>query len=166
MPRLFVAALPSSEIADRLAAIPVDDAPGVRMVPPENWHVTLRFLGDVDTASVVERLRAAALPFAEAELGPFLEHLGPRQVVAPVTGVDHLAAAVVRATVGLGEPPRHSFRGHLTVARLRRGATSRLPGEPIAGSFVVDEVALVESTLSDSGSRYEAVARFSTVRPA
>ena len=164
MPRLFVAAYPPPEVAAELAAIPSDDATGVRMVPPENWHVTLRFLGDVDTAVVVERLRTAALPHAEAELGPRLEHLGPRQVVAPVAGVDHLAAAVTRATADLGEPPRHAFRGHLTVARLRREATSRLPGEPVTGSFAVNEIALVESTLSESGARYEAVARFPTVR--
>lgn len=164
MPRLFVAAFPTPEIADVLAAIPTDDSSGVRMVPPENWHVTLRFLGDADTATVIERLRATATPFAEAEMGPHLEHLGPRQVVAPVAGVDHLAASVTRATADLGDPPRHSFRGHLTVARLRRGATSRLPGEPVGGRFPVDEIVLVESTLSDTGSRYEAVARFSTVR--
>ena len=160
-----MAAWPSPDVAELLAAIPVDDSPGVRMVPPENWHVTLRFLGEVDTAAVAERLRAAALPAAIAELGPVLKHLGPRQVVAPVAGVDHLAAAVVRATADLGDPPRYSFRGHLTVARLRRGATSELPGRPIAGRFTIDEIALVESTLSDSGSRYEAVARFRTVRP-
>ncbi len=166
VPRLFVAAFPTPEVADVLAAIPADDTPGVRMVPPENWHVTLRFLGEVDTAAVVERLREAALPFAVASLGPRLEHLGPRQVVAPVAGADRLAAAIVRATADIGEPARSNFRGHLTVARLRRGATSQLVGEPVAGEFAVDEIALVESTLTDAGARYEAVARFSTVRPA
>ena len=158
-----MAAFPSPEIAEVLAAIPADDSPGVRMVPTENWHVTLRFLGDVDTAVVAERLRATALPFAVADLGPCLEHLGSRQVVAPVDGVDHLAAAVARSTVGLGEPAHHAFRGHLTVARLRRGATSRLPGEPVGARFAVDEIVLVDSTLTDTGARYEAVARFSTV---
>lgn len=159
-----MAAWPSPDVADTLAAIPADDSPGVRMVPPENWHVTLRFVGEVDPAAVVERLRATALPLAEAELGPCLEHLGPRQVVAPVAGVDRLAAAVTRATGDLGEPPRHTFRGHLTVARLRRGATSTLPGVLVSGRFTVDEVVLVESTLSEAGSRYDAVARFPTVR--
>ena len=166
MPRLFVAAFPSPDVAAALETIPADGTAGVRMVPPENWHVTLRFLGEVDTGVVVERLRNTALPFAVASLGPQLEHLGPRQVVVPVAGVDRLAAAVVRATVGIGEPARSNFRGHLTIARLRRGAASRLVGEPVASEFDVDEVALVESTLTDDGARYEAVARFSTVRPA
>ncbi|MCB0965462.1 MAG: RNA 2',3'-cyclic phosphodiesterase [Ilumatobacter sp.] len=165
MPRLFVAAWPSPDVAGTLGALPPDTSPGVRMVPPENWHVTLRFLGECDTAEVVERLRSTALPRVTARVGPTLEHLGPRQVVAPVAGVDALAAAVVRATADLGEPPRARFVGHLTVARLRRGASSTLVGVPVTGSFRVDEIAVVSSTLSPGGAEYATEARFPTADP-
>lgn len=138
------------------------------MVPAVNWHVTLRFLGDVNTAAtdeIVDRLRATPLPTATVVLGPRLVHLGPRQVVVPVAGADRLAEAITTATADLSEPPRRTFTGHLTVARLRRGASSQLPGLPIEAGFTVEEIELVESTLSPDGAVYETVDVFPTTDP-
>ena len=76
----------------------------------------------------------------------------------PVAGVDELAAAVHAVTDGIGEPPRPRFRGHLTIARTRRSATSTVVGHPVVGSFTVTEVALVRSELTPDGARYTTVA--------
>ena len=43
--RLFVAVWPPEEVVAELTALPRKDGRGVRFVAPENWHVTLRFLG-------------------------------------------------------------------------------------------------------------------------
>lgn len=134
----------------------------MRWVPPENWHVTLRFVGDASPDEVAERLARASLPMATARLGPFVERLDRQQLVVPVAGVDELAAAVVRATDGVGEPARHEFRGHLTVARLRPGASSAVEGTPVDANFEVVEVALVASDLTPAGAVYTTVATFST----
>ena len=162
MPRLFVAAWPPSGAADVLAALPRDGGDRVRMVLAENWHITLRFLGETDADPVRERLRATAFPRATATLGPSLEHLGPRQIVAPVTGVDALARAVTDATADLGDRSRRNFVGHLTVARLPRSARSTLVGVPIVTSFVVEEIALIVSELTDAGAVYTTIDTYPT----
>ena len=157
--RLFVAAWPDAATAAALRELPRPELDGVRWVVPEQWHVTLRFLGDCDRELVAARLAAATLPSARARLGPAVGWLG-RQVVVPVVGVDELAAAVHRATVGVGEPPRPRFRGHLTLARVRRDATPSLVGHRVSGAFDVDAVALVGSELSPSGARYTTIATY------
>lgn len=161
MERLFVAAWPDASVADALRAVPRPDARGIRWVPDEQWHVTLRFLGVCDRDDVADRLAAATLPRALARLGPAVDWLGP-QLVVPVAGVDELAASVAAATVDVGNAPEPAFRGHLTIARTRRDATSTVLGEPMSGSFEVREIALVRSELTPSGARYTTVATFAT----
>ena len=158
MERLFIAAWPDAATVEALAALPRPDEEGVRWVPAAQWHVTMRFLGDCAPAGLIERLERAELRGCVARLGPAVDWLG-RQLVIPVSGTDHLAAAVVAATADLGEPPRSPFRGHLTVARTRRGATSELVGHPCSASFRVAELALVHSELSPDGPRYTEVSR-------
>ena len=84
----------------------------------------------------------------------------------PVAGVDELAAAVRETTGGLGERDRYAFRGHLTVARTRPGASSELLGVPIAATFEVAEVAVVASQLTPNGAVYTTLATFPTVNRA
>lgn len=162
--RLFVAAWPDGSTRDGLAALPRSVEDGVRWVPPENWHVTLRFLGTADVDEVATRLAGADLPAVRAELGPAIEWLGT-QLVVPVSGVDDLAAAVALATADVGELPRHRFRGHLTVARTRRHATSAMAGLPCTGGFDVADIALVRSELLPDGASYTTIATFPTGGP-
>jgi 2'-5' RNA ligase len=161
MERLFLAAWPDATAHELLRSLPRPDERGVSWVAPEQWHITLRFLGTCDRAEVTGRLDVATLPRCVARLGPALDWLGP-QLVVPVTGVDELAASVHRATEGIGDPPRHGFRGHVTIARTRRSATPTVLGHPIAGSFEVREVALVRSELTSDGPRYTTVATYAT----
>ena len=78
----------------------------------------------------------------------------------PATGLDALAASVNDATGDLGKPAGR-FRGHLTVARLRRGTRrDAIVGRPVAGSFEVEEVLLVDSTLGKHGAEYTVVGRW------
>ena len=48
MVHLFVAAWPTDEVIQELAAIPQPIEPGVRWIPRQNWHITLRYIGDAD----------------------------------------------------------------------------------------------------------------------
>lgn len=164
MARLFVAAWPPAEVCDALEALEVARGDGVRPVAPENWHVTLRFLGDVDAGEAIELLTDAELPHANVRLGPQVERLDRRQIVVPASGADELADAVDRTLDGFGERRRHRFRGHLTVARTRPDAVSDALGRPIDTTFDVEAVLLVESDLRPQGVRYTTVAGFPTVR--
>jgi 2'-5' RNA ligase len=162
--RLFVAAWPSDDVLDLLASAERPRDQGVAWVPEENLHVTLRFLGDADADEVIARLDRTDLPHATAVIGPAIDVMGERALVLPVAGVDELAAVVHRALRGLGtEPERRRFVGHLTVARLRRGARpDRSVGRRFDATFTVDDVALVASTLTPDGPVYETVATWPT----
>jgi RNA 2',3'-cyclic 3'-phosphodiesterase len=132
---------------------------GVRWVPAENLHVTLRFLGDTDGDEVRARLADVTLPAATALVGPRVSRLGSEAVVVPVEGLAELAAVVSEATVDVGRrPERRAFRAHVTIGRLYRGGRCHLVGRPIEAVFPVRDVALVQSVLHPSGARYETIA--------
>jgi 2'-5' RNA ligase len=76
--RLFVAAYPPpdavedlSAVVSRLALATPPDGPGtsLRLAPPEQWHVTLAFLGDVADDAVSSAVQAVRAGTAEAARG-------------------------------------------------------------------------------------------------
>jgi 2'-5' RNA ligase len=164
MTRLFVALWPPEDVVELLDDVERPRDQGVKWVPIENLHITLRFLGDADVAEVSDRLDHVLLPAATAVLGPAFDLLGERSLITPVSGVDDLAAVVQQAVRGLGtQRERKRFQGHITVARLARHAKPvRSAGRPFEASFEVTEVALVASTLTDTGAVYETVATWPT----
>jgi 2'-5' RNA ligase len=130
-------------------------------VPPENWHVTLRFLGQADPAEVRARLDGTAFPAATAKLGPAVRRLGRGLVVAPVGGLDELAATVVEVTGDVGQPvDGRAFGGHVTLARVRGRARCPLVGTPIHAVAGVGEIVLARSHLRSTGAEYEAITRW------
>jgi 2'-5' RNA ligase len=164
MTRLFVAIWPPDDVLDALADIERPRDQGVTWVPRENLHITLRFLGDADVDEVTARLDDVHLPAATAVVGPAFDLLGERSLISPVAGVDDLAAVVRQAVRGLGtERERPRFQGHITVARLaRRSRPHRSAGRRFDATFAVTEVALVASTLRDTGAVYETLATWPT----
>jgi 2'-5' RNA ligase len=159
---LFIAAWPSAETTVRLAGFIRPTEPGVRWVPRDNWHVTLRFIGEAEIDQVVSSFEHTGFPRAVARLGPTIERLDRRQLVIPVEGVDALAESVQAATSDIGEPDRRRFRGHLTIARLKPNAASSVRGTHFEAQFDIDEIALVASDLLPSGAVYRTVATFPT----
>jgi len=169
------------------AQAPFADAPGVNPVGPEQAHVTLKFLGEIggrddeteptvdDAIAAGERAvdRAAVDPFkcTIAGLGVF-PNRGYISVVwaGADRGGDDLAAlhgALEAETTALGvDPEEHEFTPHVTLARVENatGADAvrdALDAEgPEVGTFSVDEIRLVESTLTPSGPEYDAVRKF------
>jgi 2'-5' RNA ligase len=154
--RLFLAVWPPNDVIEMLCELPRKNQRGVRFLPPESWHATLRFLGDADPDRVADAMRHASLPAAAARIGPAIDMLGTHSVIAHGAGLDDLATAGVEATDGLGSlAPRPSYTGHITVARVKRGAiVNNVVGMLCESSFEVAEVALVESRLHPTGSTY------------
>lgn len=166
--RLFVGLWPPPPVLDALEALPRPEHPAVRWTTRDQWHVTLRFIGRIDPSRLPDLAGSleeglAGQPTPDLTLGPEVGWLGrPRRspLVVPVEGADDLAAAVIEsieAIVGAEAPP---FRGHLTLARVRRGrvAPQGLDGQPVAASWAGDQVAVVRSELDQEGARYETVA--------
>jgi RNA 2',3'-cyclic 3'-phosphodiesterase len=163
--RLFVGVWPPPEVAAAVAALTRPPLPSLRWTTPDQWHVTLRFLGEVpgeEVGPLAEALREAApaWPAVEARLGPATVRLDRSLLVAPVTGLGDLAAAVAAATRAVGPRPTRAFTGHLTLARGRGRHPVRadLAGEEVAAVWTVGEVALVRSRLHPDGARYDDVA--------
>jgi 2'-5' RNA ligase len=155
--RLFVAVWPPPDVVERLGDLRRCNRGGVRWTTADQWHVTLRFLGEVDEpAPVVEALARAELEPAEAQLGPTSEAFGRHVVAVPVAGLDELARRVIAATAWFGSPPPdRPYHGHITLARIRHGNPRPLAGEAIEARWPVEDVRLVRSRLHADGARYE-----------
>jgi 2'-5' RNA ligase len=162
MSRLFIAVWPPADVAAVLLTLNRIDEPCVRFVRPENWHITLRFLGETHPDEVAHALDGTTLVSARAHLGPTVGVMAKRALVVPVDGLDALAEVVKKSTAHIGETPRPGFVGHLTLARLK----SHVPvpaavGAPISETFDVEEIALVRSRLDPEGARYETLGTWS-----
>jgi 2'-5' RNA ligase len=167
---LFVAVWPSEEVLDAVAALPRPEVPGLRWTTRDQWHVTTRFLGTVDDLdAAVTAVRSIDAPACDVTVGPAVGRFGKRILHVPTDGLDEVAAATVQATAHVGEPPEdRAFKGHLTLARSRRGDTDLRPleGTAIAAGWRADEVTLVRSHLGGSGARYEVIERVLLAAPA
>lgn len=161
MARLFVALWPPEVVLDAIAALPRPVVPGVRWTTRDQWHATLLFLGEADGDDAAAALaRAPFGPEVEAALGPATDHFADRIAHVPVRGIDGLAAAAAQTFPAVDARP---FVGHVTLARVRNRARVRLgpvTGVPIAATWTVAAVHLVESRLHPHGARYETVATF------
>jgi 2'-5' RNA ligase len=157
--RLFVAVWPPTDVVEALDALARPPATGMRWTTADQWHVTLRFLGELDDAgAVAAALAAVRLPAARAELGPAVVRIGSTIAAFPVAGVDRLAASVADATAAFGAPSGRRFRGHLTIARSRRGHLDAAAGLSLAAAWDVTTVDLVRAELHPDGARYQTLA--------
>ena len=154
-----------------IAELPRPDLASLRWTTEDQWHVTLRFLGEVEEPDAVAAalkevpslLREAEIEDVEALLGAVTAWFRGRRILhVPVAGLDSLAEATATASApggeALDEPP---FSGHVTLARVRRNETgpANLAGTPISAEWMVREIFLLSSTLGPGGSRYGVVAR-------
>ena len=161
--RLFLAVRPDPATVERLAQLDRSAATGVRWVPPEQWHITLRFWSDADADDVMGALEGVRLPGADVMLGPIVSRLGRDTVVVPASGVDELAAVVRSATDEVLPREQRPFVGHLTLARLRHRAACGVAGERFTATFSPTSVDLVESVLRPDGARHRTIATWPLV---
>ena len=146
--------------------------PGVKWVNPENFHITLKFLGNVDRRiltdlwhSVGEALNGTP-PFTMRfrGLGAFPNADRPRVVWAGIgdgaSELTQLATRVEEACAQHGfEREKRAFHAHLTLGRARRpgpspALASILTGlaEADLGETDIDRTLLMKSELARSGA--------------
>jgi 2'-5' RNA ligase len=153
--RLFVALWPPDEVLHALHSLDRPDVDGVRWSTPDQWHVTLRFLGNDDPDRVRSLLAGVSHPPVDLVVGPATARLGSGVLMLPVAGADSLASA-------LPLPMDRPFTGHLTVARARarQRVPSSLVGTPFAASWRATSFSLVRSQTKPTGAEYDDVATF------
>jgi 2'-5' RNA ligase len=163
-------------VQDRLKATRAD----VGWVRPENLHLTLKFLGQVEEdriGAIGEAIAAAA-----AGLGPVhlvFQGLGafprPREARVVWIGLSHgsealtgLQARIEAALESLGfAREARPFTAHLTLGRVRGPARREqlaraiieAPTEAL-GEMVLDRIELMQSNLSAGGARYSILQSF------
>jgi RNA 2',3'-cyclic 3'-phosphodiesterase len=176
--RLFVAFDVPREVRERMAATVADvrdRVPEARWSPPENWHVTMKFLGGVwprlrgrveeavrDAAGGAERVTSRL-----TEMGAFPS---PRRARVLWVGLEDpgerfrkLAARLDELLEPDFEPEVRPYTPHLTVARLRDQAAipeAVMAADVTSEPFGVTELVLYRSYLARPSARYEALARF------
>lgn len=177
MKRVFFAVPISDEICELLAQIQNDlkDLPGkIRLVPPENVHLTLKFVGEVKP-DLVDDLQHAVdeidllppFPVTINRTGVFPHPRRPRVLWVGMEDSPKLAGIAnkidsVFETLGV-EPESREFHPHLTLGRVKsRG----LPGTTLNQflnyavpklSMQVDRVVCFESKTKRSGAEYTAL---------
>lgn len=128
MPRLFVALTMPEEVAAQLDRLCVG-LPAVRWAGPEQFHLTLRFIGEVENGTFYELGEALAnvahppLEIRLKGLGQFPPRGSPQTLWAGVENPESLAPLrrrIERALVEAGlEPERRKFVPHVTLGRFR-----------------------------------------------
>ncbi len=167
--RLFFALWPSDEFRDDLASATQALArhSGGRVIPPENLHVTLLFLGQVSEArfDVVQQAGDACANSPAFELMfDRAEVWGRANLLALTTSVTPSQASRLAEKLRdslrdeVSKTSEHDFRPHITLAR---DLPRRRRPEPITPLLMkVNDFVLVQSRPAASGSQYSVRVRW------
>ncbi|HMN87232.1 MAG TPA: RNA 2',3'-cyclic phosphodiesterase [Bauldia sp.] len=180
MPRLFTGIEIPAEIGERLALLR-GGLPGARWIDRENYHLTLRFIGDIDMRSADE-IADALSRVSRAGFTLRLDGIGslgtrkPHAVVATVEGsrpLLELQAEHERLIQRIGLPAeQRKFTPHVTLARLRGAHPGDIAtylsvrGGFAAGPFPVTRFVLFSSRDSVGGGPYIIEEAYPLARPA
>lgn len=168
MPRLFTGVEIPSEVALSLSMLR-GGLPGARWIDAENYHVTLRFIGDVDdvvardVAAMLDQIKRRAFDLHFDGIDAFGGRK-PRAVVAsvaPSQALIELQAEQERLMQRIGlEPEGRKYTPHVTIARLRESSSRDVAnylstrGLFRTPSFHVSRFVLYSSRASMGGGPY------------
>ncbi len=167
--RVFLAVPVPVEIKHALNAVLADmQIPG-KLVPPENWHVTIRFLDVIDVVTY-ERFVSEMDPPAETSFRLALDGFGafpnPRKATVFWAGVgqgsEQLAVLNEQAEEGAVSagvlPEERPFHPHLTLSRVRPPAdVQSIIDSELSLSWRCEQLVVYRSHVSRRGARYEPI---------
>lgn len=172
--RLFVAAYPPPDVAERLVLLLSSlSLPLHASTPHDQIHLTLQFIGDTPLqrlAEVTESVERSVSGLPGFTLSPLvlrtLPLKGPPRLIAVQTDAPPTLLEIHRRLVHrLARRPRDAsaepFLPHLTLARFNAG----LPASPLtvpadAPPFAVTDIRLVRSRLRTGGAIHDTLAVF------
>ena len=168
MPRLFTGIEIPQTVRQQLSALR-GGLPGARWIDEENYHLTLRFMGDIDenyARDVADELARVERPSFSVTLDHIATFGGdrPRSIIARAKASPQLTALqaeherIIRR-VGLPAETR-KFVPHVTLARLKStspiAVADYLSSRGLFGSlsFLVERFVLYSSRASTGGGPY------------
>jgi 2'-5' RNA ligase len=177
MPRLFTALEIPADVGQSLAMLR-GGLPGARWIDPENYHLTLRFIGDIDDrlaheiALLLDKVQRRGFELRFDGLSAFGGRR-PRAVIAavqPVSALIELQAELDRLMRRVGlEPEGRKFTPHVTLARLRDSSSLQVADYLSARGpfriepFPVSRFVLFSSRASVGGGPYVVEAAYPLV---
>lgn len=184
--RVFIAATAPPEVAATLERVQqqlqAQGAEGaVRWTRPDQFHLTLKFLGNVSSEGLPELERALqragqgvpSLRVSVAELGCFPNARRPRVLWVALKGdtsrLCELQQRIETETRDFGEHQEdRTFHPHLTLGRVNKAASGRelrrlaqaLPTikADALGAWTIRQIDLIRSRLSSEGAQYTTLA--------
>jgi RNA 2',3'-cyclic 3'-phosphodiesterase len=184
--RLFVALEISEAVRENLAAIRSNFSsigPELRWVPPQNFHVTLKFIGSAPTEKLQPIIEALRDVRGDTSMKLNFGGMGGSAAgvywaaIEPCPALEKLAADIDHHLQPLGiAPENRAFHPHVTIARFKDRKILRkldelthengTPGHGHYlkcdfGSITVTEFHLMESTTLPTGPIYSKVQSFS-----
>lgn len=179
--RLFVAIALPEEHRRRLGAL-ANGLPGAKWVSPENLHLTLRFLGELDGQQggdidmALEAIRSPAFDLTLEGVSHFGEGRKLRSLWAGVAANDALVRLhdkIEQTVIRAGLPPEgRKFKPHVTLARFKSNPGAKLHDYMAEHSlfrappFRVEHFTLFSSFLSAGGAIYRPEAEYPLVQVA
>lgn len=183
--RTFYALSVPPELVDAVRRIQqrarIDLPRGLRWTAPEQVHLTLAFLGDVPTESVVQlksilyEIASSVEPFEVSVMGVggFPRADRPRVVWAGLSGesvhqigrLHHDLWSRLEPIVPKPEPNDREFHPHITLARVPGPQPPKIAvwmqrhADYEFGDWPVREIQLIQSVLTPKGPVYETLAR-------
>jgi 2'-5' RNA ligase len=184
MLRLFIGLLLPGDVRAHVRAFcdPLRSNPGLRFIPEKSTHITLKFLGDVDSKNVskIQSVLGSVAPAHESfslaleNGGVFPSKRAPKifwtGVGGDVAALESLASDVEEKISPLGFPrEKRKFIPHVTLAKadgervrpvILSGQFCTLFSHYTSPLFAVNEVHLIQSHLNAGGSTYETLGSF------
>jgi len=184
--RIFIALELSDEIKGELSRLEgrlKEARADIKWAKPENIHLTLKFLGDIEESNIEEiknalgGISSSEKPFEISlfKLGAFPSLNQPRVIWAGIdkgcSEAENIAARVADALKKIGFPKEERpFSAHLTLGRVKSGKNKAGLKDMLASlevrpkSCVINKITLFQSTLAPNGPIYTPLheAKFAT----
>jgi RNA 2',3'-cyclic 3'-phosphodiesterase len=171
--RCFVAVDVSLELREKLAEIGNNFRDnGVKLTKPENFHFTIKFLGEIseersrDVSLALKKLKFEPFEITISGIGAFPSTRFPHIIWAGCNSqeMNMLANNVDAITVSLGFPKENEYASHITLARIKypqKGMQEKLEqmNSMEIGKMRVDSICLKQSLLLKKGPVYKDIAR-------
>lgn len=180
MKRLFIAINLPDEVKNRIKKV-IGGIPDFRWIPPENWHLTLVFLGsqpDEAIIPILESIRESAqnfpapvIEFEKIIYGP--PNKPPRMIW--LTGIKETSKILGEIKNKLEDDlienrvrfkiENRPFNAHLTLTRFESISENfQLSQLPAPINFTAQSLDLMESHLKRSGAEYDILTRVDFIK--